>query len=139
MLDAQGKVTFWNRRFHAMMGLSPEEIQGQPAEFVLAEADHARVRAALETCLATGTPQTVEARLVMPDGAAVSYLWSGAPVFDGNGGISGIVGFGLDHSQEERARELLRGHLRKIESVLTQTVLAIGIAMEARDAYTAGH
>ena len=139
VLDARGKVTFWNRRFHAMMGLSPEEIQGQPAEFVLAEADHARVRAALETCLATGTPQTVEARLVMPDGATVSYLWSGAPVFDGNGGISGIVGFGLDHSQEERARELLRGHLRKIESVLTQTVLAIGIAMEARDAYTAGH
>lgn len=139
LLDAQGKVTFWNRRFHALMGLSPEEIRGQPAEFVLAEADHAKVRETIARGLATGTPQSVEARLVMPDGTAVSYLWSGAPIFDSNGGISGIVGFGLDHTQEERARELLRGHLRKIESVLNQTVLSIGIAMEARDAYTAGH
>ena len=138
-LDAQGRVTSWNRRFHAMMGLDREEIAGQPGEFVIAPEDREAARQAIARVIATGRPEIVEAGLAMPGGRVVPYLWSGAPLVDGQGRTAGVVGFGLDHSREREAREILRDHLDEIEAVLGQTVQAISLAMEVRDPYTSGH
>lgn len=139
VLDAEGRVSSWNQRFHDMMGMSLEQIVGQPADFVLAQEDRQPVRDTIARVMANGRPESIEAGLVMPDGRIVPYLWSGAPVLDGRGGSGGIVGFGVDHSGERDRREVLREHLAEIENVLGQTVQAISLAMEVRDPYTSGH
>lgn len=138
-LDAEGRVSSWNGRFHAMMGLAPEDVAGQPGEFVIAPEDRETARLAIGRVMTTGRPETIEAGLVMPDGRIVPYLWNGAPLVDAKGRIAGLVGFGVDHSREREQREGLRDHLAEIESVLGQTVEAISLAMEVRDPYTSGH
>lgn len=122
-----------------MMGLGPEEVAGQPGEFVIAPEDKEAARKAIARVIATGQPEIVEARLVMPGGRAVPYLWNGAPLVDAQGRSAGVVGFGVDHSRERERRETLRDHIEEIEAVLGQTVEAISLAMEVRDPYTSGH
>jgi len=138
-LDREGAVLTWNQRLLDVTGLQPSEIAGQACEALVAAPDRDAVRAAFAESVKNGTIQTVPARLVTADGELLEYLWGGAPVFDDDGAVCGVAGFGVDHSTEAREHKAAIKHLEQIETVLSQTIHVVGAAMEARDAYTAGH
>ena len=138
-LDREGRVTSWNRHFLERTGLRPEDVDRHPAQAFVAPDDRPAVRAAIAGLLAGEEGRMVEAGLLTTDGRVLPYLLSGAPTRDAAGTITGIVGLGLDHSQERGARATLHRHLAEIESILDQTIKAIGTAVAARDPYTAGH
>jgi len=138
-LDREGVVLTWNQRLLDVTGLQPHDIDGRACDTLVAAPDRDAVRAAIAEAVTSGTIQTVPARLLKADGELLEYLWGGAPIFDDDGAVSGIAGFGVDHSTEAREHEAAIRHLEQIETVLSQTIHVIGVAMEARDAYTAGH
>lgn len=138
-LDRQGRVSSWSQYFLDRTGFAVTEVVGRPADHFIAEDNRDDVRATIGRLLAGGDSESVEADLLTVDGNRLPHLFSASPARNRSGEITGIVGFGLDHSAARAERSVLQRHLAEIESVLDETIRAIGFAMTARDPYTAEH
>ena len=138
-LDRDGRLSAWNSKVLEATGLTDEAVSGRRADAFIHRDDRALIQASIERVLSAGETRVTPGRLLRADGEAVPYLWSGAPVRGADGAILGAVGFGQNITEERRAAEALRNQIARTERLLFQTVGAMAQAMEARDAYTAGH
>ncbi len=138
-LDRDGRLSAWNSKVLEATGLAEDAVAGRPADAFIHRDDRALIHASIARVLTAGETRVTPGRLLRADGEAVPYLWSGAPVRGPDGEILGAVGFGQNITEERRAAEALREQIARTERLLFQTVGAMAQAMEARDAYTAGH
>jgi PAS domain S-box-containing protein len=112
LLDPAGRIARWNRTLLEVTGYGADEIEGRDALDLFDEADHDRVRDAIETALETGSVR-IEAPLVTADGESIPYEFTGARLPAADGGVRGVIGVGRDVSaRRERERRLERQNER---------------------------
>src|SRR5207245_8103889 len=104
-------------------GRGGETLKGELLIDLLAEDD----RAAFRTALGAGFENRsfeIEGRLRGADGALIAYQWTGAPLTDEHGHVSGVTGVGRDVTDRKRAEEILSQ--RESEMRPLQEIEAIG-------------
>src|SRR6266481_3670212 len=91
VVDRAGRLTLWNQKLEIVTGHGAETLKGEPLIDLLAEDDRAAVRAALAAGFENRSFE-VEGRLCGADGALIAYQWTGAPLTDEHGHVSGLTG-----------------------------------------------
>ncbi len=116
---ADGYHDYFNRRWYALTGTTPEQVMGDGWFPRVHPEDRDRVRARWRATIATGEPYEVECRLRMADG---SYLWTlsrALPVRDPNtGAIVRWFGTCTDIEETVAAREALARSREDLERLV---------------------
>jgi two-component system sensor histidine kinase DctS len=118
-LDLQGRITYVNPAFCAMVGYAPEELIGRsgPAPYWPAELTDAytRRRAARQ---ATGgsTLQGIESEYQRKDGTRLPVLLIEAPLITATGKHSGWMSAVLDLSEQRRVQERQRAAQERLQA-----------------------
>jgi PAS domain S-box-containing protein len=118
--DADGELVRWNDRLAAVTGRKPEQLDGMTASEFVAERDRDRL-AAVTKRVRSGEYVSVEAALETADGEQIPYEFSGAPLRDGSGEITGVVGIGRDVSARTEHRRRLSDLLESTRSFMQAT------------------
>ncbi|MHB9286972.1 PAS domain S-box protein [Halobacteriales archaeon Cl-PHB] len=128
--DADGTLRRWNERLPEVTGYDDAELaEMEPQDFVAAEAREA-VAEEMAVVLGEGETRTMELPLLTADGETIPYEYTGAPIYDDSGQITGFTGVGRDISdRREREREL-RGQ-RDFTNHLLETVPSAIIVYDA--------
>lgn len=106
MVDAAGRLVWWNRHAEVSTGRSAQELRGQPASELFDERDRAAVAEAVARVLRDGQG-VVEARLLTVAGP-VDHQFNGVRVLDAQGRLLGIASSGRDISERKRNEAALR-------------------------------
>jgi len=115
--DDNSELVRWNDRLAAVTGRDPAELSGtNPSSFV-AERDRDRIEAATRGVY-DDEHISVEAALETADGTQIPYEFSGAPLRDGSGEITGVVGIGRDVSERIEHRHRLSDLLESTRSFM---------------------
>ncbi|MEQ8815799.1 MAG: HD domain-containing phosphohydrolase [Thalassobaculum sp.] len=137
--DPEGGILEWNNALEAVSGYTAAQLAGMTIADLAYPYDLALARRAIERILRTGQPDVADVRLATADGRALLHRWHGAPIREASGAIQGIVVVGVDLTDIRNAQEDLKRSLLRAERILRQTVDTLGLAIEKRGAYTAGH
>ncbi len=117
VMDAQGKLLMWNRRFEALTGFSHDAVRSSHAGDYVAKADRQLVLHSLQQVLDKQEAQ-VEVPLQLRDGRRVPYLLMVRRV-DLEGGPV-VVATGIDISDRVLAEKELSMHRRHLEQLVAQ-------------------
>ncbi len=116
--DEDGTVLRWNDRMEEVTGYTPAEIEQMDALSLLHEADRDEVATMMEAVW-EGERRSVEAHLqTADDGVTVPYEFSGGPLRDQTGSITGVAGVGRDISERTAHRERLSNLLETTRSLM---------------------
>jgi PAS domain S-box-containing protein len=96
MTDAQGEVSWFNRRWYEYTGLTFDDTQGWGWRGVVDPADLPRVLGAWQEALAAGLPWEDELRLRRRDGVYRWHLARSLPVRDAQGRVTRWFGTSTD-------------------------------------------
>jgi len=125
VLDRDGTFRRWNAPFAELLGYDEETLTETHASEVIVSRDHEAVLAAMTDVYRRRETRRVETAFLTADGEAVPYQVNGAPLTDGDGDITGLVGTGRDISDRVRREErlsvlnrVLRHNIRNQSSVL---------------------
>ncbi|WP_255196749.1 hybrid sensor histidine kinase/response regulator [Halorarius litoreus] len=114
VIDTDGRMVQWNRRFNDLWGYSDAEIAGmRPWEFV-EETDREKVETTIDTILEEGEG-TVEVTAVLADGSNVRLDLHGRRLTDSEGTVVGLCGIGRDVTARERTEWQLRAQNEQLE------------------------
>jgi PAS domain S-box-containing protein len=123
LTDASCRIREWNPAAEKMLRYDRQEVIGREPELFI---DHSR-RRELDEKLDRGETFTgIELRMRTKDDRRIYVSASGAPVFDGNGELSGHMWVLLDITERKRAEETLR----KSEKLASAGRMAAVIAHE---------
>jgi PAS domain S-box-containing protein len=108
----------WSEQLYRIYGMEPGTPVDRDTYFALHHPDdRERVRGVIDRARETGTPFSVEHRIVRPDGEVRIVHGLGPVVLDEDGGLVQMAGTAQDVTErkeaEERERELLREHVRE--------------------------
>ena len=115
--DASGELVRWNDRLAAVTGRDPAELEGMNATEFVADRDRDRIDAVTDR-VQSGEYVSVEVALQTVDGEQIPYEFSGAPLRDGDGTVSGVVGIGRDVSARTEHRRRLSDLLESTRSFM---------------------
>jgi PAS domain S-box-containing protein len=113
LLDADGRVTFVNRRMGELLGYEPDEILGRRKWEFVPPQDRERMRALFERRRA-GVSEQVDVCFQHRDGRPVWMLMAARPVFDEQGAFRGTLDMCTDVSERRRLEEELRDRLAEL-------------------------
>jgi PAS domain S-box-containing protein len=123
LTDDKDRIREWNPAAERMLGFSRRQVLERAPEMFI---DHSR-RRELDKKLDRGETFTgVELRMHTKDHRRIYVSASGAPVYDGNGALSGHMWVLLDITERKRAEETLR----KSEKLASAGRMAAVIAHE---------
>ena len=106
--DLDGCVVFWNRFAEELYGWTSEEmLGGDTTRLAPTPASLSQLQEIME-CLKRGEPWAGERFLQRRDGTTFTAYVTSSPIFDGEGGILGIVGVSRDITEEKRLQEANR-------------------------------
>jgi PAS domain S-box-containing protein len=115
--DSEGSLIRWNNRLAAVTGRTAAELEGMTAPEFVASDDRDRLESVTRR-VRDGEYASVEAALETADGEQIPYELSGAPLRDGSGEVSGVVGVGRDVSERTEHRQRLSGLLETTRSFM---------------------
>ena len=115
--DSDGELVRWNNRLAAVTGRDPANLEGITAAELIAERDRDRIEAATRRVY-DDERISVEAALETTDKEQIPYEFSGAPLRDGSGEITGVVGIGRDVSERTEHRRRLSDLLESTRSFM---------------------
>jgi PAS domain S-box-containing protein len=139
--DAESRFIMISRAQAARFGLSdPAEAVGR-TDFDFFAEEHARQAFEDEReILRTGRPLVdLEELEEWPDKRTAWVSTTKAPLLDTKGRIIGTFGISRDITERKKAAERLEETLRRLRLSITSTIRVMGMMVEARDPYTAGH
>ena len=138
-VDEKGIILDINLRFSKLFGYSLKEIKGKninsgiihPPEKI-EEGKDIDNKASLKGYVNFETIRRKK------DGTLFPVSISGSPVIvDGN--PRGIIGMFVDITERKNTEEQLKESFKKLQKTMEDSISAISLVTEARDAYTAGH
>ncbi|WP_436932705.1 PAS domain S-box protein [Halosimplex halobium] len=137
VLGDDGTFKRWNDELNAVTGYSDAELDGMDALAVIPETDHDRVGAAIAAVLHDHEPVTIESALLTKQGEAIPHEFSGSPLRDADGTVTGLVGIGRDISSK-RLREQRLSVLSRVlrHNVRNRTTVIRGRAEQVADHVT---
>jgi len=124
-LDAKGVYTYSSPQIKAILGYTPDEINGRtPYDFIPPEESE-RVAAVFRDLAESSDPiDTLESVALHKDGRQVILETNGVPVFNISGEIIGYRGVARDITDRRKAEE----ELQKMQKLKSIGILAGGIA-----------
>ncbi len=114
VLDQQGRVVMWNRRFEEVTGYRPDEIRARVATDYFDPHERALIAARIHDVFAHGEAQA-EASLVGRDGRRTPYLFVSRRI-DLDQPL--IVGTGIDISDRVHSERELAGYRQHLEELV---------------------
>jgi PAS domain S-box-containing protein/putative nucleotidyltransferase with HDIG domain len=138
-VDEKGTILDINSRFFELFGYTLEEIKGKninsgiihPPEKIIEGKD-------LDNKALSKGYVNFETIRKKKDGTLFPVVMSGSPVIvDGN--PQGLIGMFTDITERKNAEEQLKESFKKLQKTMEDSIYAISMITEARDAYTAGH
>ncbi|MET3827384.1 PAS domain S-box-containing protein [Sphingomonas sp. PvP055] len=125
--DREGRMVFANDGTAALIGKAKNDFLGKTdAEFLDDPAQANAVMANDRRVMETGTTEQIEEQVSLPNGAAVTWLSTKAPLRDADGTVTGIIGLSVDISAQ-KASEAELGRLNaQLESQTEALTVANG-------------
>lgn len=114
-VDPLYKTTFVNRRMADMLGYTPEEMWGRPAEDFM-HPDHVAAFIERRAKRLQGISEIYEQRLRRKDGHDLWVLASVSPLYDANGQTSGALAMLTDITARKEAEEQLARQKQDLEA-----------------------
>jgi PAS domain S-box-containing protein len=118
VLDTDGRLQRWNERFATVSGYGESELDRSRVVDLFPEDEQETITDAVETVLA-GERTTVEADICTADGTRLPHEFTGAPLTDADGTITGLVGVGRDLSERRRQERRFQALVEESNDILT--------------------
>jgi len=131
-IDTDELVRFANPMAETMLGLSHEEILGQPLTNLYRLRCEDRINAFDRTA-------HLECQLERHDGRSLPVEEARSSIVDRAGRQLGTMVLLRDISRRRRDEASLRQSLEDLQHILEQTINALAVTSEQRDPFTAGH
>jgi PAS domain S-box-containing protein len=139
-VDVNGIVTYVNPAVEKVLGFHPEEIIKRPLkDFICPENVLIFNQLSKEMQSSGAIIKDVAVSFHHKDGSDRIFDISGAPNFDKDGNMIGVVGVLRDVTALRNSEKELRNSLNKLQKIMDSTILAISKMVESRDPYTSGH
>jgi len=131
--DGDGHVTFMNGVAERLTGWSQAEVLQRPLGGF--------IQIPIAPDWASDAPETAagEGVLTMRDGISIPIEQSVSPIFGEKKDVFGSVYIFRDIRSRKKAEDELRKSYLRHQKALAGTIQAIGLTIEMRDPYTAGH
>ena len=124
IVDSQGRTSYVNQHMAAMIGTTPEEMQGVSVFDLIPGDDRAAVQQRLQE-RSQGARAHFEARLLHKNGTTVWILVSSTPLQDERGQFQGSFSMITDISERKRIEEVLGQSEERYRAFVTQSSEAI--------------
>jgi PAS domain S-box-containing protein/putative nucleotidyltransferase with HDIG domain len=150
MENATDQVYFKDRDSHFIriskaqanrFGLSDPAQAERKSDFDFFDEEHARKAFQDEQeIIRTGRPLVdLEEKETWTDGRVAWVSTTKVPLRDKQGQVLGTFGISRDITSRKMAEERLNKTLQHLHAAMTSTIRVLGLTVEARDPYTAGH
>jgi len=138
-VDEKGIILDVNLRFSKLFGYSLKEIKGKNINSgIIHPPDKIEEGKDIDNKASSKGYINFETIRKKKDGTLFSVSLSGSPVVI-DGKPRGIIGMFTDITERKKAEERLKESLEKLKKTMEDSIEAISLVTETRDAYTAGH
>lgn len=138
-VDEKGKILDINLRFSELFGYSLKEIKGKNINSgIIHPPDKIEEGRDLDNNALSKGYINFETIRKKKDGTLFPVFMSGSPVIV-DGKPRGIIGMFADITERKKTEEQLKESFKKLQKTMEDSIYAISMITEARDAYTAGH
>ena len=124
--DLKSGQISWSDEFYSILGLDKSRVAPSSERFFAAihPSDRQRIQEGSERSLRSGVPETLDFRVVRPDGETRQVRMEAAFVGDGRGNTSQVVGTVLDETESRAATELIASTLAELNEA--QRIASLG-------------
>ena len=132
MANADGFITWYNRRWYEFTGTTEAEMEGWGWQSVHDPAELPKVLERWQHSIASGEPFEMVFPLRKADGSFAPFLTRVNPEFDASGNLTGWFGVNTDISEQvkaEQSRALLADELtHRIKNIFSVVAGLIGVS-----------
>jgi PAS domain S-box-containing protein/putative nucleotidyltransferase with HDIG domain len=138
-VDEKGDILDINLRFSELFGYSLKEIKGKNINSgIIHPPDKIKEGKDVDNKAISKGYVNFETIRKKKDGTLFPVSLSGSPVIV-DGKPRGIIGMFADITERKKTEEQLKESFKKLQKTMEDSIYAISMITEARDAYTAGH
>jgi len=138
-VDEKGDILDINLRFSELFGYSLKEIKGKNINSgIIHPPDKIEEGKGLDNKAISKGYVNFETIRQKKDGTLFPVSLSGSPVIV-DGKYRGIIGMFADITERKKTEEQIKESFKKLKKTMEDSIYAISMITEARDAYTAGH
>jgi len=141
LTDLDQNVLFWNSGARNIFGYTPDEMKGEkitklypPDSMTRETVEKLRKMVATKTGTVHGKMQQVS-----KDGRILTISLALSPMLDARGEVSGILGVGLDVTEEVRQHKEILNLLEQVKKTQDVTIFSLAKLAESRDHETGQH
>lgn len=139
-LNSEGLFTYVNPAWERILGHTDREVLGISFRKFIHKEDREMFANALDKIKEKKEEaMNIFGRLMDNNGEERIFDISGAPNFDRDSRVVGVVGTLKDITDLKRSEAELQISFNKLKSAMNSTIDAISLIVESRDPYTAGH
>ena len=122
VLDAEGRIVYWNRRCCDQTGYSLDEVRGRRLwDFALAPEEVEPVKALFATLLTSEHPSPYANYWVTKTGERRWIAWSHTTTRSSDGRLQYIVKTGIDRTESKQALDALSASSAKLDASVAET------------------
>ena len=133
--DVRGYVSFVNPAAAAMLGYSPQELEGKHWTAIVPPDQHPSAREAQDRRL-HGETARYELQVICKDGSRIPVMVSSTPRIE-EGRYAGTLCVFTEISEYRQVEKQLRESVEKLRRTFDEVIEALASAMRFRDPYTA--
>ena len=133
ILDADGKISFFNHYLGELSGYRLEEVRGKNwFEFFIPQDDHAKIHQAFEKAKTEKSTPGFINPIIIRDGSHKLIEWYDKIIRDDQGNVSFLLALGNDVTERERLLTELRESASELEAIFENSQVGIMLLKEYR-------
>ncbi len=139
--DLNQNILYWNTGAENIFGYQASDVIGKKKIQIIYDGQESKKNAlkAKRQIISTKEGTECELQQISKSGKKLWSRMTLTPCFDENENVIGILGIGIDITQNKRSEQNLRETMKKLKKTLTGMIYATELIIETRDPYTAGH